>query len=138
MKITRSTITSLSAALLTAASGCGMLGGDSSSEGDRETLGSGGRIPKAARVVEEGSGGLEYSATDDGTIYVQDADTKTTIVSRRVERGDRVRVEFDEDRVRVGDETVFSGNLERDNPHRIYFDREGETAAERRRRRADD
>lgn len=124
MKRRHYSIASLAACLLLAAApGCSMFDGDSSS-GDKETLASGERIPSGARVVEEGKGPLDYKATADGTVYVQDATTKTTIASGRIDKGERVSVQFDEDRVRIGDKTVYSGNLERDNKHRIYFVRE--------------
>jgi hypothetical protein len=122
MKVSRDSIASLAACLLLAAMpGCSMFDGDSSSDHGSETLASGEKIPSGARLVADGTGPLDYTATADGTVYVQDATTRTTVASGRVDKGDRVRVEFDEDRVRIGDKTAYSGNLERDNKHRIYF-----------------
>lgn len=133
MKLRHNAAASLAACLLISTmTGCSVFGDDKSSDRDRPDRGD--RIPGAARVVEEGRGELSYTATEDGTVYVQDAKTKETIVSRRVDRGDRVRVQFDEDRVRVDDETVYDGNLERDNGHRIYFVREDDRSSSDRRR----
>jgi hypothetical protein len=106
--------------------------GDSSSEGGRTNDPIGARVPSEARIVEEGDGPLSYTAAADGTVYVQDAKERRTIVSRRVDRGDRVRIEFDADRVRVNDDTIYDGNLERDHEHRIYFVRADSREDDRR------
>ena len=111
-------------AALASLPGCGILGSSNSPSGrtGREVDSS---VPKNAAVVKEGEGDLEYTAGSDGTIFVQDSKTDAVIVKRKVARGDRVRVHFDDDYVRVNDETVYDRNLERDHAYKIYLLRDG-------------
>lgn len=78
-------------------------------------------IPRRASLVKEGRGPLLYTTDADGDLYVQDLKDETTIVSRRVHRGDKIAVLPDENRVRLDDDSIFKGNLKKDHVHRIYL-----------------
>lgn len=78
-------------------------------------------IPGRARVGTDGVGKIKYKAPAAGRIYVGDDELERQIVSVKVKRGDTVEVDADKDRVKKNDEVIFDRNLERRNPHTIFF-----------------
>jgi signal peptidase I len=78
-------------------------------------------IPSRARVATEGTGKIKYKATSAGRVYIGDDQRERQIVSVKVKRGDTITVEPDKDRIKKNDEVIFDRNLERNNPHTIFF-----------------
>lgn len=78
-------------------------------------------IPRRAAIVKEGRGAIEWTADSDGDLYVQDLKSETTIVTRRIHRGEKVSVVPDENRVRLDDDSIYKGDLKKDHVHRIYL-----------------
>ena len=81
-------------------------------------------IPPRAPIVRVGRGTLEYTADADGELFVQDAKTEKTILTRRVKRGEKIAVMPRENRIRLNGDTNLKTDLKRDNDHRIYFQRD--------------
>lgn len=79
------------------------------------------RIPDNARVVEEDRGSLDWTATDDGTLYLFDASDKNVLYTSQVRRGQRIGFDAKDDEVSVNGKEVKSLSMADDNTYRIYF-----------------
>lgn len=78
-------------------------------------------IPRRAAILREGRGTLEFTTDTDGDLYVQDLKDVRTIVTHRVHRGQVVRVVPDENRVRLDDDSIYTGDLKKNHVHRVYL-----------------
>lgn len=128
MKPTQATLTLLAAAALLATqpgASCVSDGtSDSGSTGSNAPLDNGDRVPNRAEIVKEGRGVLEYIADADGTIWVQDVREEETLVSRRIHRGEKIRVAPEEDRIYLEGDAISKSDIKRDNAHRIYLEKD--------------
>ena len=80
-------------------------------------------IPDKAHSVESGVGSVEWTARNDGDVWVYDSDTKKMIYTGPVREGDRVRVDAAGDKVLVGGKTVSERPISDEHRYQIYFRR---------------
>lgn len=90
-------------------------------ERDRDREEDTGYIPQRADIVREGRGSIGYTTDSDGTVYVQNLRKETTLLTRRVHRGQHIEVSPDENRIMIDGDTVSKSDLKRDDVHRIYL-----------------
>lgn len=88
-------------------------------------------IPGAALMGSEGNGRLTYRAPEAGTIYVYNVPDKQTIYSGRVEAGEMVTVNPNDDRITVDGRIVSEQELDDDTIRRLYFKPESRTGEQR-------
>jgi hypothetical protein len=121
----------ISAVVLSMGAGCSVF----SSDDTDDNRGGGISVEGLSRsnVVREGRGDLNYTAADDGTLYVMNADTEDVVFQRRVNRGQRIEVQPNADRISIDNDAVSSDDLKRDDAHRIYLvrDRSSDRADDR-------
>lgn len=79
------------------------------------------RIPDNARIVEEGRGQIDWTATGDGTIYLFDASDKNVLYTSQVRDGQRIGFDPKDDEVSVNGKEVKSLSMADENTYRIYF-----------------
>jgi hypothetical protein len=79
-------------------------------------------VPASASVVGEGRNRLEYTAAEDGEIWIANSDRNSLEYGGRVVRGEQVVIDPDKDILDVGSRTVMAKpkDIPADN-HRIYF-----------------
>src|SRR5581483_12513358 len=77
-------------------------------------------VPLSATVQTEGPNKLVYTADQDGTVWVSDANNGKILYSTRVNRGDSLTVDPDNNRIMLNGQTVFNSDVTNDN-HQIYF-----------------
>ena len=79
-------------------------------------------VPRSAEVVGEGRNRLEYTAAEDGEIWITNSDRDDLVYGGRVLRGEEVIIDPDKDRLEVGSRSVLTerADLPADN-YRIYF-----------------
>ena len=111
--------------------GCEVFNGDDDDDRDR-TRGSdrigrtdtgAGGVPSTAERVEEGRGELSYRATQDGTVYLYDTDSRTHLDTQRVRRGQRYTIDPDRSIATLDGKTVWDRTMNPKHTHRLYFDR---------------
>jgi hypothetical protein len=119
--------------------GLGVLAGCSSSDRhtsserrDRDVTLSGGRVevdpntarkvPRDARVVDEGRGGtLGYAARGDGEVYLTDASAQTVIWDAKVRDGDRISVDPNRNRIEINGREQTKIDLKSSDRFQLYF-----------------
>ena len=81
------------------------------------------RIPDEARLVVDQSGPIGFLASEDGTLYIQDARTTRIVFAVRVNFGDKVFLQPSAHRVIVnGQVAAFDENLiDSSHSYRLYF-----------------
>ena len=111
-------------------SGCEAFNGDDDDDDDlgddrigRTDTGAGG-IPSTSDRVEEGRGELSYRATEDGTVYLYDTDSRTHLDTQRVRKGQRYTIDPDRSIATLDGKTVWDRTMNPRHTHRLYFDRE--------------
>ena len=81
-----------------------------------------GGIPSTAARVEEGRGELSYRATEDGTVYLYDTDSRTHLDTQRVRKGQRYTIDPDRSIATLDGKTVWDRTMDPKHTHRLYFD----------------
>ena len=91
------------------------------------------QVPTNARLEMQGDRLLTYTAQRDGEVYVYDADDRKLLYSGKVEKGQAVTVDPDEDKIMVDNKLALEKDISAGNRHRIYFvpDREDQRVIER-------
>ena len=91
---------------------------------DRET-GTSSRVPRDARVVDEGRGGggnaLRYTADYDGTVYLVDSSAGVVVWDQRVRDRDRVEVTPGANRITVNGKETANIDLKKNDRFQLYF-----------------
>lgn len=98
--------------------GCVSTPTDSSSDRDGSGRGS---IPRDARIVDEGTGRITYTAKDDGRLWLYDADDRMLIDARNVRRGQEYVALIDQNKAQLDGKKVVDEDLKRKHVHRIYY-----------------
>jgi hypothetical protein len=81
-------------------------------------------IPTAAVAVDAGDGArLEYEPSQNGVLYVYDADDDRVIYVSRIRDREIFRLDPEADRGTINTKTVFRGDLNPRHRYRLYFDR---------------
>ena len=78
-------------------------------------------IPRNAVFAKQGVGRLWFQATDNGVVYVYDADTTKLVFSAAIQINQRLIIEPSKDRATVEGKPVFEKPMSRTHTHRIYF-----------------
>jgi len=76
--------------------------------------------PPGSKMLAQERGRVMAVADDDGTVSVVDADTKATLYSGPVHKGDQVTVDPQANQIRVGAATN-SNSLASDHKYQIFF-----------------
>jgi hypothetical protein len=80
------------------------------------------KVPRDARVVDEGSGGtLSYTARGDGEIYLTDRSAQTVIWDAKVRDGDRISVDPDRNRIEINNREQTKIDLKSKDRFQLYF-----------------
>lgn len=79
------------------------------------------QIPPGARLQMQGDQQLTYTAQRDGEIYVYDSDDRTLLYSGKIEKGQSLTVDPDDDKILVDNKLVLEKDIRAGNRHRIYF-----------------
>lgn len=81
-------------------------------------------VPMSAMLVGEGNDRVEYTAADDGEVWIVNSDRNTLVYGGRVDRGEQVVIDPKDDRLLIGSRTGLAdrANLPDDN-YRIFFAR---------------
>ena len=80
-------------------------------------------IPSDARLEQEGTGGLSYTAREPGNVFILDRDKNQKVFEGRVNTGDQVVMKPDQDQIVVaGNAANHSLSLKPDHRYGIYFD----------------
>jgi hypothetical protein len=91
---------------------------------DRDS-GTSNRVPRDARVVDEGRGGagasLRYSADSDGTVYLVDSSAGVVVWDQRVRDRDRVEVTPGANRITVNGKEAANIDLKKNDRFQLYF-----------------
>ena len=75
-------------------------------------------VPEGAMLVEQGEGKLEYEPTDDGTIFVYDAEREALLYRDKVKEGDEFEIDPENNRIQVNEKTVHDRPLSGKKKHR--------------------
>jgi hypothetical protein len=103
--------------------GCDLLSSNKDKDSDRstETLDRDSGIPRSARLVDEDTTEVSYTAKSDGRIYLFDATDGRLRHNMNLREGDKYVADGDDDEITVnGRATEVS--LEKANKYRLYFD----------------
>lgn len=79
------------------------------------------QIPSGARLLVQGDQLLAYTAPRNGDVYVYDATDRTLLYSGKVEKGQTLSVDPEEDKIMLDDRLVLEKDIHAGNRHRIYF-----------------
>ncbi len=78
-------------------------------------------VARGARVVEAGAGEIGYTASSSGAVWVVDATTGMTLLSRQIERGQRLDLAPHEDEIRLDEAPILRRELRPEHAHAIWF-----------------
>ncbi|MEO6434185.1 MAG: hypothetical protein ABIP55_00270 [Tepidisphaeraceae bacterium] len=81
-------------------------------------------VPMSAQELGTGRGEVTFNAADSGTVYVVDGTRKDVIYTGKVNRGDLVKVDAQDNQVMVNNVTVTERDLLNDHRYNIYFERD--------------
>jgi len=91
---------------------------------DRDA-GTSNRVPRDARVVDEGRGGsgssLRYTADYDGTVYLVDSSAGVVVWDQRVRDRDRIEVTPGANRITVNGKETANIDLKKNDRFQLYF-----------------
>jgi hypothetical protein len=91
-------------------------------------------VPADARSVarQSGSNPVNFTAPDDGSIFVYDRSSQKMVYSGRLRRGDTLELDPRRDEVRVEGRAVLESDLRDLNEYQVWFDAEpSQTAGSR-------
>jgi hypothetical protein len=79
-------------------------------------------VPSSASLVAEGRNRTEYTAADDGEVWIANADRNSLVYTGRIERGEHVVIDPDRKDLTINGRTVWSErrDLPADN-YRVFF-----------------
>jgi len=83
-------------------------------------------VPADAKSIakQSGSNPVNFTAPDDGSIYVYDRSEKKMVYSGRLKEGETVEVDPRRDKVRVDGRVVLEKQLRDLNEYQVWFDQE--------------
>lgn len=85
--------------------------------------GAGAAVPKSARILAEGRGSdLSFKADGIGTVYIYDADNKSTVATYRLKDGQRFTISPTSGEAAVDGKVVFRKSLSNKRTYKLYFD----------------
>ena len=79
------------------------------------------QVPPNAQLLVQGDQMLNYTATQDGTVYVYDASDNTLLYSGDIKRNQSVSIDPDKDKVMIDGKLALEKDIHAGNRHRIYF-----------------
>jgi hypothetical protein len=79
------------------------------------------QVPVNAQLLVQGDQHLAYTAPQAGNVYVYDASDRTLLYSGRVEKGQSISIDPDEDKIMVDNRLALEKDIHAGNRHRIYF-----------------
>ena len=79
------------------------------------------QVPMNAQLLVQGDQQLTYTAQRDGEIFVYDASDKKLLYSGQIDKGQKIAIDPDEDRIMVDNQLVLEKDIHAGNRHRIYF-----------------
>ena len=80
------------------------------------------KVPRDARVVDEGRGGtLGYAARGDGEVYLTDASAQAVIWDSKVRDGDRITVDPNRNRIEINGREQTKIDLKSSDRFQLYF-----------------
>jgi hypothetical protein len=80
------------------------------------------KVPRDARVVDEGAGGtLSYTARGDGEVYLNDRSAETVIWDAKVRDGDRITVDPDRNHIEINGRDQTKIDLKSTDRFQLYF-----------------
>lgn len=85
--------------------------------------GGGGGYGSSRILITEGEGRVAWNADQNGDVYIYNARQNRLLFNGPVRRGDQIEVEPWQDRILINNQPVFRQNMERSEPHAIYFER---------------
>lgn len=128
---------------LSTLAGCSAFNGDNNDRSDRDRRdsrdyersrtagdvqrdsGTSNRVPRDARVVDEGKGGqgrsLAYTADRSGTVYLEDTSAGTVVWDQRVRDGDRITVTPGANRIEVNGREAANIDLKKNDRFQLWF-----------------
>lgn len=78
-------------------------------------------VPLSATLVAEGDRATAFTATQNGTVYVYDADEDRIAYTGRVSPNQTLNVDREHDKITLNGTTVSEKGLKSNNIYRIYF-----------------
>ena len=78
-------------------------------------------IPRNAIYAKEGAGRLWFQATDNGVVYISDANSTQLVFAAPIQKNQRLIIEPSKDRATIEGKPVFEKPMARTHTHRIYF-----------------
>ena len=87
-------------------------------------------VPADARSIarQTGSNPVNFTAPEDGNIFVYDRSTQKMVYSGRLRRGDTLELDPKRDEIRVDGRSVLESNLRDLNEYQVWFDKEPSAA----------
>ena len=79
------------------------------------------QVPVNAQLLVQGDQQLTYTAQRDGEIFVYDSNDKKLLYSGKIEKGQTITIDPDEDQILVNNRLVLEKDIHAGNRHRIYF-----------------
>jgi hypothetical protein len=80
------------------------------------------KVPRDARVVDEGAGGaLGYTARGDGEVYLNDRSADAVIWDAKVRDGDRITVDPDRNRIEINGREQTKIDLKSTDRFQLFF-----------------
>ena len=88
-------------------------------------------VPADAQSVakQTGTNPVNFTAPNDGTVYVYDRSAKKMLYSGRVKRGETLELDPRRDEVRLESRVVMNKDLRDLNKYQVWFDAEGAVPA---------
>jgi hypothetical protein len=78
-------------------------------------------IPGDAMLIQQGTGKLGLTASDDGAVYVRDQSTDRIVYQGRVNKGQRFEVDAPNDQVTLDGQKVKSVDLKTNGTYQVFF-----------------
>ena len=79
------------------------------------------QVPVDAQLLVQGNENLTYTAQKDGDIYVYDSNDRKLLYSGKIEKGQTISIDPDDDRIMVDGKLALEKDIHAGNRHRIYF-----------------
>jgi hypothetical protein len=81
-------------------------------------------------MLSEGRKTVSATAPQDGTVYIYDDTSHANVYSGRVNSGDRIRLDAEENKVMLNDNVALQKDLINDHRYQIFFDKKQMTEAD--------
>ena len=88
------------------------------------------QVPVNAQLLVQGDQELTYTAQRNGEIFVYDSSDKKLLYSGKIDKGQTIAIDPDEDRITVDNQLVLEKDINAGNRHRIYFKEDPKSSLE--------